>query len=543
MDWATVIISVAGGISLLLFGLEMLSRSLKRAAGEQMKRLLERLTDRPYKGVLAGAVTAGVMQSSSMTMVALIGLINAGIITLKQAVGVMLGGEIGTTVTAQIVAFDVGPYYLVALATGFVLWAGSKSQKWKNAGEAILSFGIMFLGMTIMTGSLKYIGDEPFVAQTLASYAATPYLGIIFGAIATALIHSSAAVTVLVVALGKEGVIALPAAIAIILGANIGTTVTGAMVSSTSCSASRRLSVCQILVNTIGVLAFAPFILPFSSLVAMTSTELPRQIANAHSIFNITVTIAMLPFVGALVWLSGKVIRGRESRTEETVGLDEKLLKIPSVAVQSAKAEMMKMAAAVSSMLKDSEAALLRRGKARDVMAREEFTDRAKRALDGFLSKLPAQQLSESDAARVHAYQHAITDLERIGDHAVNICELGQIMVEKGARLSPQAAREAEAMFKAVTKTLSTSVRALREEDQSLVEKVREMESATDRMEREYKRNHIKRLERGVCDPTAGVAFVEVLRNLERVGDHAMNIGGDVMFLKRWKRRGGAESA
>lgn len=535
MDYISVLFSVVGGLALFLFGLKALSEGLKKATGEQMKKLLEKLTDRPYKGVLVGTFTTGVIQSSSMTMVTLIGLINAGAITPRQSVGVMLGAEIGTTITAQIVAFKIGTYYLPVIAIGFLVWMLARSQKWKNIGEIMLGFGILFLGMDIMSGGLKTIGNEPFMSQMLAEYSATPSLGVLFGALLTAVIQSSSAVTALVIAMGREGVISLPAAIAVILGANIGTTVTGVIASSTSSLSSKRLSVSQIIVNIAGVLLFVPFILPFSSLVAMTSTDLPRQIANAHTIFNVTVTLAMLPFVGMLVWISRKIVPGEEPKVENGLKyINKQLLKTPTLAVQNSKKEVLRMGDTAMRMLRNCEAALLKcdRRRIKETMVHEELVDEIRKALDEFLDKIPMKELSERDRGRLHIYKHAITDIERIGDHAVNICEAGEAMMKKSLSFSPHATKELIRIFRKTMQIYKTSLNSLREEDANLVEKIRKIEEEIDEMEKQYKRNHIKRLEKGVCDPSAGIIFVDILRNLERVGDHATNIGGDAMFLK-----------
>jgi phosphate:Na+ symporter len=535
MDYISVIFSVIGGVALFLFGLKVLSGGLKKATGEQMKRLLEKLTDRPFKGVLVGTFTTGVIQSSSMTMVTLIGLINAGALTLKQAVGVMLGAEIGTTITAQIVAFKIGTYYMPVISIGFAVWMLSRRQKWRNVGEIMMGFGILFLGMDIMSGSLKTIGNEPFMSQMFADYSASPSLGVVFGALLTGLIQSSSAVTALVIAMGREGIISLPAAIAVILGANIGTTVTGVIASSTSSLSSKRLSVSQVFVNVSGVLLFVPFILPFSSLVAATSADLPRQIANAHTIFNVVVTLALLPFVGALVWVSKKIVPGEEPKVEGGPRyINNELLKTPTLAVQSSRKEIMMMGVLATRMLTYCERILLGRDKRRikDVMTHEDAVDEIRKALDRFLDKIPVKELSEKDRQRLHVYKHTIGDIERVGDHAVNICQAADVMIKKGLRFSPQAEREMSQMFGKTKRIFETSLKSFREEDFGLAETIKRMERTIDEMDKKYRDNHIRRLERGVCDTSAGIIFVEILRNLERVGDHATNMVGEIMFLK-----------
>lgn len=534
MDYLSLLFAVAGGLALFLFGLRFISEGLKKATGEQMKKMLEKLTNRSYKGVLVGTVTTGIIQSSSMTMVTLIGLINAGVLSLTQGVWVMLGAEIGTTITAQIIAFNIGVFYLPAIAAGFALWSLPKNQRIKNIGEIAFGFGIIFLGMSIMSGGLKTLGNEPFFTQLLSNYTEQPALGVLLGAVLTGIIQSSSAMTAIVIALGSENLITLPAAIGIIFGANIGTTVTGMIASWSSCTSSKRLSVCQVLVNCIGVIIFLPFILPFSSVVATIGGDLPRQIANAHSIFNIIVTLAMLPLVGTLVWLSKKIIPGEEPKIESGVKfIDKKLLKAPSIAVSSCKKEVVRLGDLAANMLKESERALLDRDvKAlKRAMTHEEAVDRITAELDGFLGGIPQRELSYKDRKRVHIYDHVATDIERVADHAVNICDAAQEMLDKKIYFSPQAKKELASMFKASISIFRLSISSIEKEIPD-IDRISVLEDQIDHMKIEFTKNHVDRLSKTKCDPHSGLNFVEALRNLERVGDHSTNIGNDVIFLK-----------
>jgi len=537
MDVVSIAFSVLGGLALFLFGLKYLSDGLKKATGEQMKRLLEKLTNRTYKGVLLGTFTTGIIQSSSMTMVTLIGLINAGTMTFRQGVGVMLGAEIGTTVTAQLLAFRIGTTYFPILAIGFLLWMAGRSQKVRNLGEIMVGFGILFLGMDIMSGGLKPLASEPYVASMLSEWAKTPVLGVIAGAVVTGIIQSSSAMTGIVIAMGREGVITLPAAIALVFGANIGTTVTGLIASLGSSLSSRRLSAAQILINVAGVVAFTPFILPYSSFISATSTDLPRQIANAHSIFNIVVTLAMIPLAGALVWLITRLVPGEDVRVDGGLKyINAALLKTPTLAVQSCKKEIMRMGGMASDMLKDSQKMLLggkNASKTKNrLLAYEETVDAIKKSMDLFMDRMHGDELSDRDNARLHIYRHAITDIERIGDHAVNISEAADAMATKKLKFSPQASKELNSMFLNVERSITAAMKSVENEDLDIMPRLTEMEKKTDAMERKFKAGHIARLDKGVCSSAAGVIFIEILRNLERVGDHAYNIGGDVMFLK-----------
>ncbi|MDY0392965.1 MAG: Na/Pi symporter, partial [Candidatus Bipolaricaulis sp.] len=271
MDVATVVISAAGGLALFLYGLRVLSGALKRAIGERVRTLLERLTDTPYRGALVGIVTTGVLQSSSVVMVLLIGLINAGVLSLRQGMGVMLGAEIGTSVTAQLIAFRIGDYYLPIIAIGFVLAELGRGRRVGDVGRALLGFGLLFLGMNVMSGGLRGLAESEQVVNLLSSLGTNVPLGVLIGAGLTAVIQSSSAMTALVIAMGSAGVLPLPAAIALILGANIGTTVTAQIASVGASLAARQLARAQLLVNAIGVAVFIPLVPWYATLMAQTS--------------------------------------------------------------------------------------------------------------------------------------------------------------------------------------------------------------------------------------------------------------------------------
>lgn len=528
----TLIFSTAGGVALFLYGLHVLSDSLKRAAGGRMRSLLERLTGRPWRGAIVGAVTSGVLQSSSMTMVLLIGLINASVLTLSQGIGVMLGSEIGTTLTAQIIAFKIGQSYLPVIAVGFVLSAVGRKRRLHDVGRIILGFGLLFLGMDILSSGLRGLADTPLVLQVLESCGTNVLLGVVVGAAVTAVIQSSSAMTAMVIAMGSAGVITLPAAIALVLGANIGTTITAQIASIGSSLSSRRLAVGQLAVNVFGVGVFLPWIPAYARFVEGTTGALVRQIANAHTIFNVAVTLVLIPCVPGLVWLAKRLVRGRESAVSVVQApLSRELLQTPVMAINHASQAIMTMAGTVIQMLRMSRTAFLRADvdAVQNTLDLEENVDRLFRDLDGYLDDVDPHELSDEDTRRLHVLRHAVHDLERIGDHAVNIAERGRVRARHVVELSYEARSEVSTLFDRVEQMLDQVLAGLREEDRTLVETAAGLEKEIDRLEETYKQRHIRRIEDGVCDPEMGVLFVEALRNLERIGDHAMNIAGDVL--------------
>lgn len=534
MNTITVIFSTAGGLALFLYGLRTLSDALKRAAGERMRGLLERLTGRAYRGVIVGALTSGILQSSSMTMVLLIGLINAGALTLIQGIGVMLGAEIGTTLTAQIIAFKIGHYYLPVIAVGFILGEVFRRKRAGDVGRIILGFGILFLGMGVISSGLRGLSESQTVLHLLRSCGANAVLGVLVGAGVTAVIQSSSAMTAMVIAMGSAGILTLPAAIALILGANIGTTITGMIASIGSSLSSRRLAVAQVLVNVLGVALFLPFVSPYARLVEATAESLTRQIANAHSFFNITVTLLLLPCVGGLVWLAKRVAPGREIRVDTAPRfLGDEFLAAPAIALEQARNELLRMGELTSAMLHSCREALLRAQieQVANVIETEEAVDALQRTIEGFLDRIDLGKLSVRDAKRLHVLQHVTGDIERVGDHAVNIAERGDVRIKQGFTFSKEAQRDLSDMFEKSLRLYRLSLQALKGEDHGLAEEALELEKEVDRLELRYKENHIERLEKGICNPAAGILYVEVLRNLERIGDHAVNIAGDVLLI------------
>jgi len=532
MDSVTIVMSAAGGLALFLYGLRVLSSALKRAIGEKMRSLLERLTGKAYRGVIVGAVTSGILQSSSMTMVLLIGLINAGALKLAQGIGVMLGSEIGTTLTAQIIAFKIGAYYLPVIAIGFLLSEIFRGKQAGDVGRIILGFGLLFLGMSLLSGGLKELAQSMTVVTLLESCGSNILLGVLVGAAVTAVIQSSSAMTALVIAMGAAGILTLPAAIALILGANIGTTVTAQIASIGSSLSSRRLATAQLMVNALGVAVFVPFVPWYSELVALTATSLPRQIANAHTFFNVAVTLALIPCVGALVWLVKLVVRGRETTVTATPQfLSEGFLSTPSVALSQARRELLRMADMAGSMVSACYSGLMerRRGIMTEVFETEEAVDGLKREIGNYLDRIQGDALSDKEERRLHVLQHVTGDIERVGDQAVNIAQRTLLLLRRDHVFSESARCDLNDLFEKTISLYVMAVESLREEDRDLARQALEAEEDVDRLEREYKANHVCRLEQGACDSSAGILYVEILHNLERIGDHAVNIAGDVL--------------
>lgn len=533
MNLFYIILQVFAGLALFLFGIRMLSNGLKKIAGSKLKRLLEKMTSNKYKGILVGAATTALIQSSSLTMVTQIGLLNAGLLTLEQSVGIIMGQEIGTTVTAQIVAFPIGNFFLLMIIIGFVLHIFPKFKKYQHIGQILLGFGILFLGMKTMSGGAKGIMDYPIIIDTLVSFGATPILGVIAGAIFTGIVQSSSATTGLVIAMGATNVITLPAAIALILGANIGTCVTGFIASLGSCKSAKRAAFIQIFMNVVTVAIFISFIQPFSTLISNTSANLPRQIANAHTVYNAISILMILPFTRYVVMLTKKVVPGELIKTEERASkyLDERFLRAPFMALSQASKEVNRIAKIALKMLDLSKKALLKSDEkaAKEVFENEDLIDDLCYYAENYLDRIPTNELSRAEFQKHIKLIHAITDIERTADLSNNIAVSAIDKINQEKEFTKIAEEEMDVMFKKARLAYKDSIEALKKEDEELAKKVTELEDQIDAFEKKFKRNHIRRLKAGTCDIRADVIFTDTLRNLERIGDHADNIASSIL--------------
>ncbi|MDD4903335.1 MAG: Na/Pi cotransporter family protein, partial [Candidatus Bipolaricaulis sp.] len=453
---------------------------------------------------------------------------------LAKGIGVMLGSEVGTTLTAQIIAFKIGIYYMPVLAVGLVLSEVFRGRRAGDVGRMLLGFGLLFLGMSVLSSGLGGLSQSPTTLRLLQMCGGNVLLGVVVGAGVTAVIQSSSAMTALVIALGGAGLITLPAAIAIVLGANIGTTITAQIASIGSSLSSRRLAVAQLLVNVLGVAVLLPFIPWYADLIATTSSSLTRQIANAHTIFNVVVTLALIPCVGLLVRLVVKLVRGREKATTAApVFLGEEFLGTPAVAVHQAQRELLRMGEMTAMMIRACKEGILSRDAARtaEVGEVEDAVDGLKDSVDEFLDRIDGSTLSGKDERRLHVLRHIVADIERVGDQAVNIVVRAEKLLARGRSLSEAAAGELGDMFDRAIELYRLSLAALEAEDVGEAKRALDLEKHIDELEKRYKAHHVARLDAEECDPEAGILFVEILHNLERIGDHAANIAGDVLVI------------
>ena len=534
-QYLTMAMNLVIGLSFFLYGMKLLGDGLQKAAGDSLRRILQALTNKPINGVLVGLVVTSIIQSSSATTVMIVGFANAGLMTLAQAMGVIFGANIGTTITAQIIVFKLDKIVWLCLFIGILMQFFVKRRTTKAVGEAILGFGILFFGLYFMSDALGPLKTNTAFIDFLVRFGKVSALGILAGAVFTGIIQSSSVTTSLVVALSLQGMITLPSAIALVLGANIGTTVTAAIAAIGTNITSRRAALTHFLFNFLGVLIIFPFLGIFTRLVSMTSTYLPRQVANAHTMFNVTMTIiavlSIKPFEKLVRWLLPS--HGKEEETRSVHFIDDRVLPTPSVALLQATQELYRMGGVAKEMVQDCRTALFsnKMSLLEGVMQNEDLVNTLQREITSYLTKITEHELSEEQGSRVMALMHSVNDIERVGDHATNLVELISIKDDKRLTFSEDAMDDVRKEFDHVIATYEGALIALRDYDTEAARNVKTMEKQSDRLTREFMSKNIARLNNHEMAAQSGVIVVDLLTNLERISDHSENIAEVVLGI------------
>ncbi|MFW9847309.1 MAG: Na/Pi cotransporter family protein [Candidatus Thorarchaeota archaeon] len=529
------LVIVIGGLALFMYSITMLRETLGKLSGARVARILERVSNDPIRGMSAGTAATFMTQSSSITVLTLIGFVNAGMMTFRQSVNVMLGSEIGTTITAQMVSFDIGFFYWPLLAIGFFGMMFAPRDSWKSTFRILFSLGLIFLAMEFMKDGAKAILNDPentFFVDAINGYSAFPIVGILIGTAIAGTTQSSSATTSLVIALGGAGLIGLPMGIALVMGANIGTCFLELVAGIGATTPAKRTAIAQTMINIVGVAIFFPFITPFADFIALTAADLPRQIANAHTIFNVLVSLMFIPLVGLLVRFCEWLIPDKEGEIIGRHFFDDQMLNIPQAALIEAEREIIHTAELTLQMIQESRAALLKHQIqfAEKVMQLEDEVDERCRTTEEFIDKIREEELSQADIIWRMKLLAVLTDVERVGDLSQNLAEFALHRLKNGVTFSEAAVEDLMRMFEKVEETYSTSIKALTTRNKELARIAVELEDDVDILEREIRDSHNQRLRDGVCQAEADTVFVETLRNLERISDHADNIALDVIM-------------
>lgn len=548
-----IIFLALGGLGIFLFGIKYMSEGLQKTAGDRMRIFLEKGTKTPVRGVITGALVTGLIQSSSGTTVLTVGLVNAGLLNLRQAIGVIMGANIGTTMTAYLIGFKLEKYALPIIALGCILLFFFKNKKVTNVGQVIFGFGMLFYGLDLMGTGLKPLKDLDIFLGLMGDVDNNALLGVAIGTIFTVIVQSSSATIGILQQMAEQGAVTYHQAVPILFGDNIGTTITALLAAIGTTVAARRAALTHTLFNISGTIIFLPlfmlgifpefirfitnhvFVLIPGFAGTWETLNIKMQIAQTHGMFNITNTLIQLPFVGLLAATVTKLVPGKDSLFDmEAKYLEPRLLANPSVALGQASEELLRMGRYSSEFFGES-IRFFFNPKDKEVNPmyleqREELINRLDSSITDYLVKLSANKMmSEEQSNYASTLLQAVNDLERIGDHAENIVELTVYSMENKIAFSEEAQASIKMMAELTQDTLHMALKALKNNDQSLARLVIKNEVILDNLEKEFRFGHIMRLNDGLCSGAEGSVFLDILSNMERVGDHAVNLAEYVL--------------
>ena len=540
-----------GGLGMFLYGMNIMADGMQKTAGSKMSSFLGMLTNNRFLAVALGALITAIIQSSGATTVMVVGFVSAGVLNLSQAVGVIMGANIGTTITAWIVsmsqlgdAFEVmkpGFYAPAIIGIGALLLVFAKSQKKKTIGEIMIGLGLLFIGLDFMSGSINPYTDAPIFAKAFEILGGNPLLGMVIGALVTALLQSSSASVGILQTLAMNGIVTTNAAIYITLGQNIGSCVTAMLSSMGGSRTAKRAAVMHLTFNVIGAIVFGSIGFIFFSLrPAFAASNINAvQISIFHTIFNLTMTTLLFPFADVLVKISGMVVK--EKAEEEPVAedaetaatlkhLDERIFESPAFAVETAALEVVHMGQITyENVVRAIDSVLtVNSDEVETVFKTEQTINNMEKMLTEYLIKVDNLSLTEKQKKVVNNLFYSVSDIERIGDHAENLAEQAQYMVEHGLQFSTTGMDDLKSISGSVLKSFQYAIDARQNGNMEAVRKVSQYEDDVDSQEEELREKHIERLSAGECKASAGVVFLDIISNLERVSDHAYNLAGYV---------------
>lgn len=527
-----IAISLIGGLGMFLYGMNVMGDGLQKAAGEKLKKIIEMLTTNKIMGVLVGTLVTAIIQSSSATTVMTIGFVNAGIMSLQQAVGVIMGANIGTTVTAQLVSFNIEKYAPIAIGIGMVFWFFTKKKNVKNISEILIGFGILFVGMNFMKAAAAPVSEMPQVHDAMLYLSKNPVLGILAGFVITGTIQSSSASIGILIVLASQGLLPITAALPVLYGDNIGTCVTSLLSTVGASRNARRAAIMHLCFNVIGTLLFIIVLSkPIVALVtSIDPTNVPRQIANAHTLFNVVNVIVLLPFSSYLVKLATKLVPYTEDEDLENIHttkfLDERILETPSIALSNTVDEVIRMASRSTRALDSAYDAVktFSHEKREKTFEYEKMINTLQLDITNFLFALSNRNLSDLERIKADVLFHIVNDIERVGDHADNIAEISQFMEDKKVKFTDDATKELDTLFELASKNFYDSITALKTSDFELAATITDREREINILEQNARNSHMVRLRSGTCSVEAGIYFLDIISNLERISDHSINI-------------------
>lgn len=552
-----IIFYTIGGLGLFLFGMKLMSEGLRAAAGRKLKNILESMTSKPLVAFLIGAGITALVQSSSATTVMVIGFVNAGLLTLKQAICVIIGTNVGTTATAWLVsisgigAFKITAYALPAVGLGFVMSVAGRSRNVRNLGQILLGFGLLFVGIGFMQDAFKPLEHSPSVQELFVSLGHRPFLAILAGTVVTMLLQSSSAAIAIVQllaiggAFGLDWHVALNIAIPFVLGSNIGTTITAQLAAIQTNVSARRAAWAHTVFNVAGVAIGYPFVHwgwfgTFVSAICpwtLGATTIAMSIAVAHTLFKLADAAIWLPLAGILERFVVRVVRERPGDAAmRPIMLEKHLLDTPEIALEQTKREIVRMAKTAKRALFAAIAGIAENDSRKLYAVREieDFIDCFQLEITSYLSSLSSRHLSEAVSIELPVLLHTVNDLERIGDHAVNIVEIAERKIDQKLLFTESALCEAERLKREVEQMFDYIIKALQDNDVEQAKAALTNEKNLNRMQVEFRRSHVDRMRDNQCTPEGGLIFIDLVDNIEKIGDHLTNIAQAVIGGLQW---------
>ena len=557
MDLTTVLFSFFGGLALFLFGIKSMSEGLQAVAGDRLRVILEKGTKTPLRGVFTGTIVTALIQSSSGTTVLAVGLVNAGLLTLRQSIGIIMGANIGTTLTAYLIGFKLEQYALPIIALGVFLLFFFKRKRINYAGQVVLGFGLLFYGMSIMGQGLNPLKHSPLFINLMTNVESNPLLGVLIGTVFTVIVQSSSATIGVLQELANQGVITYSQAVPILFGDNIGTTITAILAGIGASVMAKRAAATHLIFNLLGTAIFLPLFLIgiFPKLVILLTNYIyilipgfegtwatlgiKLQIAQTHGVFNLLNTIIQLPFVALLAAIVTKLVPGAQEIVIDAKPkyLEPRLFGNPSMALASASRETLHMARMAGEAFDQSQQYFFNhRLQNKQLTGQlEDAIDQIENEITNYVLKISSGKLLTAEQSdQSYRILQVIGDIERVGDHATNLVELTDYALESKFNFSEQANNDLIVMFEKVQEIYMMALEVLETDDIPLAQKVLQFDDVIDNLELCLRKGHIERLSQGICSGSYGATYLEIISNLERIGDHSVNIAKYTLLHRRY---------
>ena len=528
----SLILTLMGGLGLFLFGMNFMSQGLQKAAGAKLRSVLTAISKNKYIAVLFGALFTAIIQSSGATTVMVVTFVNAGLMELAQAVGIIFGANIGTTITAQLVSFNLTAVAPVILFVGVVMFLFMKKPIFKKIGEVVIGFGALFMGISMMSGAMSQLNDYPAVINTLAQLT-NPVLAILVGLIITVIVQSSSVTVSILLLMAGQGLVTLPVCFYFILGCNIGSCTPAVMAAMDAKKDAKRAALIHVLFNVFGMIIISVILIfamePFTAFIqAISGSDIKRSVANTDTIYKVFQTLIFLPVSTQFIKLVNKLVPGddvkHEGFTLQYISMNTVFS--PTAAIVEAMQEISRMGRKAEQNLKLSMEAFFdgEQAKIDQVYGTEKYIDYLSHEITDYLVDVNQRQLPVSDSLKIGALFHVVNDIERIGDHAENIADAAVRMKEENITFSKKATKEIQDMFEKDMRLLTYALEMFENEDRSHMEEILTIEEEVDQMEIDLQNSHIRRMAKGKCSPESGLIFTDLVTGLERVADHATNI-------------------